>query len=373
MDNKSKKQQQLALEATTTKTIFKLTTKRKPSAFKMVSLYSFIIATIVVATTTLVSQSYQLQPILPTLLGSSNHKLADGNSNSPVRVESYGDNNNNSPATRLLYYQHQHQQQQQPTQLSQHLSPSQQHNVHHSSHHQTLIGAAAGHRQQQNSYTDAAVRLLLDLRQQMLNRSIKFDENFQSLLSDSKRGLHNMFLKTYGLYYELNTDIFTNMFEDLEQYYAKGQIKIADSMKNFFDRLYQKVFQAFNVGKQFSPDYLHCVRAQVASLRPFKDVPDKIIDGIRHGFVAARSFRLALDRGVEVIKAIVSVSICRHRHIICLRFVVVVVVVGGRGRGVLSQPSADQFGFLTFQAGADQVERIIGRVNRQQYYQLQPQ
>jgi len=159
-----------------------------------------------------------------------------------------------------------------------------------------------------NPYTLATHSLLLDLRQQLINRALKFDEHFRSLLSSSKLNLHNMFVDTYGMMYEHNTEIFTSMYESLEQYYATGQIKLTKSMENFFERLYQKIFQVYNSNRAFTPSYLECATEQLAHLKPFKDAPEKLIGEIRHAFVAARTFNQALNSGIDAIKSIISVS-----------------------------------------------------------------
>lgn len=160
-----------------------------------------------------------------------------------------------------------------------------------------------------NPYARATNEILLELRQAMLEKSMRFDENFRSSLSTSKVGLHKMFQATYGVVYQLNTEIFTNMFESLEKYYADGQVKLTESMRNFFDGLYQKAFQVFNNYRDFSPEDLKCATRQMSKLKPFKDVPDKLIDGIRRAFVSARTFVQALNKGIDVIKRIISVSI----------------------------------------------------------------
>lgn len=118
-----------------------------------------------------------------------------------------------------------------------------------------------------------------------------------------------MFADTYGVLYEQNTEIFTGMFEELEQYYAKGGFKLTKSMENFFERLYQKIFKAFNQNRHFSDSYLECATQQLAHLKPFKDVPEKLIKGIKHAFVAARTLEQALNGGIDFIKEIISVSI----------------------------------------------------------------
>ena len=159
-----------------------------------------------------------------------------------------------------------------------------------------------------NPYTNATHMLLLDLRQQLITRALKFDEHFRSLLSKSKISLHNMFHETYGMIYLHNTDIFTSMYEGLEQYYATGKIKLSKTMENFFERLYQKIFQVYNSNRAFTPTYLECATSQLEQLKPFGDKPEKITIEILHAFVSARTFYQGLNSGIEVIRRIISVS-----------------------------------------------------------------
>lgn len=52
---------------------------------------------------------------------------------------------------------------------------------------------------------------------------------FKDLLSTSKRGFHDMFKKTYGILYEQNAYVFTDFFQELENYYAKGTVSLSFS------------------------------------------------------------------------------------------------------------------------------------------------
>lgn len=157
-------------------------------------------------------------------------------------------------------------------------------------------------------YIKAINQQLLDLRQAFITRSFKFDEHFRNLLSTSKRGLHLMFTSTYGVMYERNTEIFTEMYGSLEQYYESGQVNLTKSMDEFFANLYKRVFQVFNSNKHFTDQYLECVSDRLTEMKPFKDVPDKLVKSIRYTFVAARTFLKSLNEGIDVIKNVISVS-----------------------------------------------------------------
>lgn len=69
---------------------------------------------------------------------------------------------------------------------------------------------------------------------------------FQEMLATSKREFHEMFKKTYGVIYEQNAYVFTDFFEELEKYYTRGQVDLAEAMDHFFSVLYQRMFTVIN-------------------------------------------------------------------------------------------------------------------------------
>lgn len=117
-----------------------------------------------------------------------------------------------------------------------------------------------------------------------------------------------MFTDTYGNLYERNAQIFTNMFDNLEQYYSKGGVKLTESMEHFFEELYQRIFQVFNPSRSFSDSYLACATKHLSIIKPFEDVPEKLTKNIKNALVAARTFEQALNGGIDFIKGIISVS-----------------------------------------------------------------
>lgn len=66
------------------------------------------------------------------------------------------------------------------------------------------------------------------------------------MLTKSKKDLHEMFKKTYGLVYEQNSYVFSDFFAELERYYTNGKSNLADVMETFFNILYQKMFTVLN-------------------------------------------------------------------------------------------------------------------------------
>lgn len=60
-----------------------------------------------------------------------------------------------------------------------------------------------------------------------------------------------MFKQTYGVIYEQNSYVFSDLFNELEGYYARGKIDLAEAMDSFFNTLYQKMFTVLNAQYKF--------------------------------------------------------------------------------------------------------------------------
>ncbi|XP_046392799.1 glypican-6 [Ischnura elegans] len=134
----------------------------------------------------------------------------------------------------------------------------------------------------------------------LTTRATKFDEFFRDLLETSKKDFHEMFKRTYGVIYEQNSYVFTDLFEKLEKYYARGNIELADAMDNFFATLYQKMFTVLNQQYHFDSKYLECVGEHMKDLKPFGDVPHKLSVQVKRSFVATRAFAQALSVAATV-------------------------------------------------------------------------
>lgn len=134
-----------------------------------------------------------------------------------------------------------------------------------------------------------------------------FSEFFTELLDNARTDLHEMFVKTYGLLYQQNSHIFTQLFDDLRGYY-KGQDKnLVEVMENFFSKLLQRMFELINSTYQFDDDYLGCVTERMNDLKPFGDVPQKLSLHVKRSFIAARTFVQGLAVGRDVVTTVMEV------------------------------------------------------------------
>lgn len=78
-----------------------------------------------------------------------------------------------------------------------------------------------------------------------------FAEFFKEMLANSKAEFHEMFKRTYGVIYEQNSYVFSDLFNELENYYIRGKVDLAEAMDSFFNTLYQKMFTVLNAQYKF--------------------------------------------------------------------------------------------------------------------------
>ena len=112
-----------------------------------------------------------------------------------------------------------------------------------------------------------------------------------------------MFVKTYGLLYQQNSHVFTDLFDDLRNYYKGSNVDLMRALDKFFETLMQKMFQLLNSQYVFDEAYLQCITEHMEELQPFDTVPQKLSVQVKRAFVAARTFAQALAVGRDVILA----------------------------------------------------------------------
>ena len=123
---------------------------------------------------------------------------------------------------------------------------------------------------------DAISEALSQLRQTYSYTS-EFDSFFNQLLDAAEYDLNKMFVTTYGLLYQQNSHVFTDLFADLRSYYRGGGIHLTDALDNFFATLLQKMFQLLNAQYYLDQLYLACVSDTMDELQPFGNVPGQLL------------------------------------------------------------------------------------------------
>lgn len=159
-----------------------------------------------------------------------------------------------------------------------------------------------------DKHEKATKETLQRLHQVLSTRGTRFHNFFKDLLVASKKVFHDMYKQTYGTLYEQNSYLFMDLFKELENYYAKGMVDLDDTMDNFFNTLYQKMFTVLNSQYKFNSKYLECVGENMKEMRPFGDVPQKLGVQIKRSFVATRAFSQALTVAADILKNMQSLK-----------------------------------------------------------------
>lgn len=76
------------------------------------------------------------------------------------------------------------------------------------------------------------------------------------MLAQSKAEFHEMFKRTYGVIYEQNSYVFSDLFNELENYYVRGKVDLAEALDTFFNILYQKMFTVLNSQYKFDDKWV---------------------------------------------------------------------------------------------------------------------
>ncbi|ETE71946.1 Glypican-4, partial [Ophiophagus hannah] len=110
-----------------------------------------------------------------------------------------------------------------------------------------------------------------------------------------------MFVRTYGLLYMQNSEMFKDLFVELKRYYAGGRVNLEEMLNDFWARLLERMFRLVNPQYHFSDEYLECVSKYTEQLKPFGDVPRKLKLQVTRAFVAARTFAQGLAVAKDVV------------------------------------------------------------------------
>lgn len=149
---------------------------------------------------------------------------------------------------------------------------------------------------------------LLMLNFIVFHPSFSSPEFFRELLENAEKSLNDMFVRTYGLLYMQNSEMFKDLFVELKRYYTDGNVNLEEMLNDFWARLLERMFRLVNPQYHFSDEYLECVSKYTEQLKPFGDVPRKLKLQVTRAFVAARTFAQGLAVARDVIGRVSAVS-----------------------------------------------------------------
>lgn len=154
------------------------------------------------------------------------------------------------------------------------------------------------------------------MKETLIDLAEKYNSFYIDLINKSAFDLDDMFKKTYGELYMQESHIFSDLFRQLQLYYSGGRdLDIIKVFDKFFKILMQKMFSLLNAQYSFSNSYLKCVVEHMDSLKPFKDMPQKLSNQVKRTMVAARTFYEGLKVGRDFVTALQKVKVSQS----CIR------------------------------------------------------
>uniref|UniRef100_A0A1A8Q9I2 Glypican-1 n=1 Tax=Nothobranchius rachovii TaxID=451742 RepID=A0A1A8Q9I2_9TELE len=136
-----------------------------------------------------------------------------------------------------------------------------------------------------------------------------FDGFVRELLNRSISNLKDTFTSTWGSLYSENSQVFSDLYKDLMDYYGGNSANLEEVLSDFWTKLLERIFYQTNKQSSIGEDYLECVSKQMETLRPFGDAPHKMAAQVTRTFVAARSFIQGLSSIVNVVRIVGQVKL----------------------------------------------------------------
>ena len=124
---------------------------------------------------------------------------------------------------------------------------------------------------------------------------------FLERLNKTKVNLHRTFVRSYGLLYEQNSQIFFEIFRDFRAFFLTGSVDLSDALAEFFAMLFQRIFVLLNAQHTFDDEYQDCIAENMERIRPFGSIPRQLASQIEKSFIAMRTFSRGLAAGRDVL------------------------------------------------------------------------
>ena len=130
----------------------------------------------------------------------------------------------------------------------------------------------------------------------------------ENLFKESRGKFDKFFRETYGTLYVQNREIFDLYFTALEDFFRSGHVDVAVKTQEFFQTIFQKMFMAMNPQYEYSEQYQKCIKAQMNTVKPFGDVPEKLASSLKRSLVATRILHKSVQSAFEIVNQMSMVS-----------------------------------------------------------------
>ncbi|VDM95906.1 unnamed protein product [Thelazia callipaeda] len=117
-----------------------------------------------------------------------------------------------------------------------------------------------------------------------------------------------MFIRTYGPFYQSHTQIFNNLFADLQEFYSDTKfMSLKPILDRFFFDLFRTLLLILNPTDEIKENNFDCLRSSFA-LQPFGDIPLKMVRQLERSLGAARTLTDALKSSTDILQNILQVN-----------------------------------------------------------------
>ncbi|XP_024129827.1 glypican-1b [Oryzias melastigma] len=147
------------------------------------------------------------------------------------------------------------------------------------------------------------------LQTSLLGQHKAFDGFFLDLLNRSMARLQRSFASTRSLLHLMNSQVFSDLYNDLSGYCRGTSINLEEVLNEFWAKLLEKLVYQKNKQISLGEDYLECVSKQIETIRPFGESPHKTSVLVTRTFLAARSFLQGLMKSAEVVRKVSQVPL----------------------------------------------------------------
>ena len=142
----------------------------------------------------------------------------------------------------------------------------------------------------------------------------------ENLFKESRGKFDKFFRETYGTLYVQNREIFDLYFTALEDFFRSGHVDVAVKTQEFFQTIFQKMFMAMNPQYEYSEQYQKCIKAQMNTVKPFGDVPEKLASSLKRSLVATRILHKSVQSAFEIVNQMSMVSHIFFLQILLFQF-----------------------------------------------------
>lgn len=142
----------------------------------------------------------------------------------------------------------------------------------------------------------------------MVNWAEQFNTYYLNVIQTGHKEFDMMFQRLYGPRYKENYEIFNDLFKGIASYHEKEEQNLENTLDDFFEKLFVRLFKMLNPNFQFQDEFISCISSSMRFVEPFGDVPKNLLITLKKQLGATRTFVQGLYAGANIIKKLNQVN-----------------------------------------------------------------